>query len=897
MKRVPSVLIVTGVMAGAALFAWHEGWPARARSTAKDDAIAQAGGGTTAPMPPPAGPSSAGPVGALPPEGASLFNVLSVDAGARVESATSEYDPVETPATRLIDARQDGQWCSSKPPNYPQDVVFSFLGHQQVLIASVVINLKTNEPAERSAKDVEVWSATASQATAFTKVGSATLSEDESDQTVTTVPFEARYLKIRILSSHGSTDYVELGKVKAIEGRRAGYVPLVARNPELAASPATTIVDADSGFANVSLSENACAASRRTTSPATHGSSHRVLVLTRDKKTYAPLLYSPEENTPADRSIYAQLTLTAVQPELAWPTLLRPEDGIDTVVLAQVCDVSTTVPGPFKRALMSWVADGHKLIIQDADTCGPNKVPDYGFLPFRFATSNAGGHASGSKTLFFVEENALANADPQHPGFLDVKAWLASSAGNRNELGDSNLIKSYDSHWCGQLVARNDDDTIGFVEAYAHYGRGLIIYDGFDADQSDGTGYRHLVARELAQSFDPDGLPCTARLGNFVITTESSLQTQWMSAGRTYSYPLTILSNQGYKGTVKLALAASPPDSAVSGAFDADRVDVTDLSRIVLTVTTSANAPVSTHRVAVHGTDATGMSNTLCLELAERKTGGIHVVAAAAPQAAQPRKPTRNLEIILDLSGSMKLPLGKSTRIDTARDVLRKVLAQVPDDFNVGLRFYGHRYGSRQRETCTDTELVLPIQPLDRARLLSLVDRAQPRGETPLVYSVLQTPADLKPLGGGSVVLVTDGEESCNGDPAAAVRQLQQLGIDITLNIVGFTLTGQEVERQLSAFAESTGGHYYGAQNGDALTRALLMAAVEKFPYTVFDAAGRQVAAGEAGQNASEVPAGDYRVVVRAGDEQLAADHVTVTQGSETFVRIVLKGDRFAIER
>jgi hypothetical protein len=36
----------------------------------------------------------------------------------------------------------------------------------------------------------------------------------------------------------------------------------------------------------------------------------------------------------------------------------------------------------------------------------------------------------------------------------------------------------------------------GFMEAYAHYGKGLIIYDGFDNDQAGGVAYRQLVTRE-----------------------------------------------------------------------------------------------------------------------------------------------------------------------------------------------------------------------------------------------------------------------------------------------------------------------------------------------------------------------------------------------------------------
>ena len=105
------------------------------------------------------------------------------------------------------------------------------------------------------------------------------------------------------------------------------------------------------------------------------------------------------------------------------------------------------------------------------------------------------------------------------------------------------------------------------------------------------------------------------------------------------------------------------------------------------------------------------------------------------------KKPSKNLEIILDASGSMKLPLGKKTRWTTALDVLKEVLDKLPNDFNVGLRIYGHREPSTSPKTCTDSELVLPIRKLDRAAVMAAANRAKPKGETPLVYSVLQAPA------------------------------------------------------------------------------------------------------------------------------------------------------------
>jgi hypothetical protein len=259
------------------------------------------------------------------------------------------------------------------------------------------------------------------------------------------------------------------------------------------------------------------------------------------------------------------------------------------------------------------------------------------------------------------------------------------------------------------------------------------------------------------------------------------------------------------------------------------------------------------------------------------------------------RPARKNLEIILDASGSMKTALGKKTRWSTAHDVLKQVLATLPPDFNVGLRIYGHRESSRSPKTCTDSELVVPIQPLDQQAVLGAAEGVQPRGETPLVYSVLQSPADLKAVGGGTVIVITDGEESCHGDPAKAVAQLKASGLDITLNIVGFT-TGDAVKKQLGGFAQATGGRFYAADNGETLARALQMAAVDRFPYTVQDASGKEVMTSEAGAASDELPPGEYTVVVDAGGIKLKAEHVRVALAQQTTVRVATKNNEFVLE-
>ncbi len=840
------------------------------------------------------------------PESAAIqaegVNVAAPEIGGHIELATSEYDHENRAAIHLIDrSRPEADYAAwVAAAGAPQEVVISFFERQPARITAIVVNPNHHSGASW-AKDVEAWTSMESSTSGFVKVASLAIVQEDREQTMTFAPVDARFVKIRIVSQQTSDREVGIGKIRVIEAQAPGYTSLLARNPRLAALVAGRAADANgvpsatpaplpAAIETSPVSANACSAVQPVAQSPVHGGSSKVLVLARTDKVYPPLRYSAKDagENPAT-SIYGRIAFTRVPPGAVSPTLLEPAEGFDTVVLSQVCDIKTSVPDSFKRALVEWVGRGHKLIIHDSDLCDSDHTPDYSFLPYRFSTSNPGQKGAESKKLIFVEENAVANSTVDDPAFLDVGAWASKA----NELGDSNTVKDSDPHWCGHLVTRNVLNVNGFVETYAHYGRGLIVYDGFDYDQAGNAQYHRLATRELAQPFDPDGLPCTARLSDFVLTTEEALRTQYMAAGRTYRYPVTLLSNQGYKGTVHLTASIVPPDPAVRTTLDRDAVDLVDASSVQLMVTTGGGATSSERTIAVQGTDETGRSNVLCLRLGERTSGSLRV-ATDFPHTA---RATKNLEIILDLSGSMKLPLGKSTRIATARRVLRDVVAKIPDDFNVGLRVYGHRYGSRQKETCTDSELIVPIQKLDRKRLLSVVDSTQPRGETPLVYSVLQTATDLKALGGGSVILITDGEESCHGDPAAAARELKASGVDVSLQILGFTLNGQQVQQQLTQFAQAAGGRYYSAQDGEALGRALLMAAVDKMPFTVFDATGHQVANGDTDSAAIELSPGEYRVVVRAADQELIAEHVAVAARGDAVLKVIVKNDRFELQR
>ena len=914
MTKYVVVLGTVAVLVVAAAVGYRLGWfehirgtPAgSARSGAVSGGLPAAGSVSSPGAVPSAGETAASPAagqsaGAVPATQGVLpkfdGNVAALEWGGKVEAATGNA-PDDDRVIQAIDGNPDTLW----PPENgtgPAEIVLSFFEREPALVDAVVIVNASNPKV--AARDVEVWTSMIGPADGFTKAATATLPPGEESK-ITFEPVEARFVKVRLLHNQGGQTEFEIVELKVMEAQRAGYTSIVARHPEML-GPLGPMAG---GFSPPSASMPACVPAAAPPLQPGHGESRKVLVLTESNVDVLYDGYTLKKTDPKDRkthsadlSIVDRAEMTAVRSYWARPWLLSDKQGYDTVVMEQICNDHgpRQLPPSFKQALPAWVAVGHKLIIHDSDKCAPTG-PDYSWLPYHWATSNPGAKGAPGTFLRFIEENWMAHGRRGRQGFIDTSAWENSIngdliAGYRNELGDSNTVIEWDPHWCGHMVVRNVNDVFGFVQAYAHYGRGLIIYSGLDVDMGDTTGYDILVARELAQGFDPDNLPCSARLGSFVLTTETPLLERALVPGRSYTYPLTILSNQGYTGIVTLALTSSPALEGLQQRLEPSSVKVAGLAESTLTLTLSANLKQPAAAVEVKGTDSAGKTNSVCLQLVPPHSGELAVVSALE----RPQKTRKNLQIILDASGSMKTPLGKKSRWDTALATLREVLSKLPDDFNVGLRIYGHREASRSPKTCTDSELVVPIAKLDREAILTAAKAVKPKGETPLVYSVLQAPADLKQVGGGTVILITDGEESCKGDALKAAAELKASGLDVTLNIVGFALNNPQVQKQLGGFAQATGGRFYAAQSGEALAEALLIAAIESFPYTIYDAAGKEVAAGEAGGPPEELPAGEYKVVVKAGAQELVAPRVKVTLGQATTVRIAVKNGALVLEQ
>lgn len=226
--------------------------------------------------------------------------------------------------------------------------------------------------------------------------------------------------------------------------------------------------------------------------------------------------------------------------------------------------------------------------------------------------------------------------------------------------------------------------------------------------------------------------------------------------------------------------------------------------------------------------------------------------ALAAPSVA----------LILDASGSMLQSGADGRRIDVARRALASFLTDnLPDGTPVALR----TFGDTAPDSCA-TNLRVPLMPLNREYLAGVIGTTEPvnLAKTPIAESLIATQSDLSTATGPRiVVLVTDGEETCDGDPAAAIRALRDAGLDVTVNIVGFAVGDAALAQTFTDWAALGGGTYFPANDEAALTDALTSAAGQT--YVVRPPGGGDiVATGTVGGAPVTLPAGRWQVELGA---------------------------------
>lgn len=189
---------------------------------------------------------------------------------------------------------------------------------------------------------------------------------------------------------------------------------------------------------------------------------------------------------------------------------------------------------------------------------------------------------------------------------------------------------------------------------------------------------------------------------------------------------------------------------------------------------------------------------------------------AVLPTSQAAPEPARVI-IVFDASGSMAAQLDGRSKIDIAKEVVSNIVSGIDPAVELGLVAYGHR----RKGDCEDIELLVPPGPGTSGAVLSAVQAIQPLGKTPLTAAVIQAAGYLRYTEAkASVILVSDGEETCDQDPCRAASELEAAGLDFTCHVVGFAL-GAAQSGGLECLAKETGGLYLPANSAADLLNAL----------------------------------------------------------------------------
>ncbi len=129
----------------------------------------------------------------------------------------------------------------------------------------------------------------------------------------------------------------------------------------------------------------------------------------------------------------------------------------------------------------------------------------------------------------------------------------------------------------------------------------------------------------------------------------------------------------------------------------------------------------------------------------------------------------------------------RSSRMEEAKRILNAIadsLSVLPN-VEVGLRVYGHQYDQSQNN-CRDTKLEVPVGKNNLKFIKKKLELIKPKGITPIALTLEKCGLDFPPgTARNVIVLITDGVESCGGDPCEIAKQLQQKGVIIKPFVIG----------------------------------------------------------------------------------------------------------------
>lgn len=567
----------------------------------------------------------------------------------------------------------------------------------------------------------------------------------------------------------------------------------------------------------------------------------------------------------------AAQTLTVNAPEIALPTFNLPE--LPTV--GPFTLTGTGTPGSVIEIVRNGVSLGTTTVGPDGNWSFDLDLPDAGDYDLTLNTLDGSGNVLGSVALprFTVAAPTVNFEAPEFGPFA---------------LGDGGLPT-------GRLRLNGRSNPNATIEIYAGdelIGTTTADADGnwsFDSDMSLASGNYPLTARVVG----PDG----------TVLAESDPFDLAIPAVVAVAKPTLTARSGGVRSdeTVELTGTAEPNST----------VEIVVNGEVIGTATAGAGGnwsfstqlPAGNHTIIARTTvtDADGASGTaesapLALVVTDADNAGtLRVVYDANAAAAGTGTGTSSsnvttlvsqlptVELILDASWSMVDLLGGVPRIDIARDTMNGIVNNViPNGSPVAMRAYGNIEGN----LACRTDLMVPLAPLDREAMSAAIANVEPQfnANTAIAASLDQVPNDMADAEGKViVVLLTDGQETCNGDPAASIQGLIDQGFDVRVDIVGLDIADPALQAEFRRWADIGGGQYYNAADADGLVSA--MSRSLGITYLVQDETGNGVAVGIIGGDELTLPPGTYTINILSAPD-IAIEPVTITTGDAIEVTI-----------
>ncbi|MCU0845142.1 MAG: VWA domain-containing protein [Spirochaetes bacterium] len=168
-----------------------------------------------------------------------------------------------------------------------------------------------------------------------------------------------------------------------------------------------------------------------------------------------------------------------------------------------------------------------------------------------------------------------------------------------------------------------------------------------------------------------------------------------------------------------------------------------------------------------------------------------------------------NVLVILDVSGSMREPLGDSSRMEVAKKILARYIDALPAGMKVGFVIYG-------KTDCGDesVDLIAPVGRLNKGALKGSIAELSPRGSTPIALTLGKVSEYFKGFEADNnhLILISDGMESCGGDPIRSIIELKESDSDPEVTVIGLGVNAA-TRAQLARIAASSDGVYADVKN------------------------------------------------------------------------------------